>query len=152
MMVQPQVTTGVFEHRNLDWISTTVDAIVVLNKWYTPLVPTKNVRAFYLIVEQTNNGATDENLEVELTVDGVVHLGTIPGATNGTPFYKYIDYSGGFWASATVRQILALDLDQSAPLETRRLEIRVRQTSAVDLTAAQIEVNMVYDVKVRTST
>ncbi len=121
--------------------------LFVLNDWYTPLPLTRNVKAFYLIVEQTNNGATAENLEVELTVDGVVHLGTIPGATNGTPFYKYIDYSGGFWASATVRQILALDLDQSAPLETESLKIRVKQTSAVDAVSAQIEVNMVYATK-----
>ena len=53
---------------------------------------------------------------------------------------------GTLRSGAAVQQLLSLDADQSAPLETRSLGIRVRQTSAVDAVSAIIEVNMVYEV------
>ena len=128
-----------FEYRNLDWIEDTL----TINEWYTPLATTDNVKAFYLIVEQTNNGAADETLELELTINDVVYSRAVAARVSGTQYYITLDTNSdiGF---ATVNQILSRDADQSAPLETRSLQIRVRQTSAVDVTSAQIEVNMVY--------
>jgi hypothetical protein len=135
-----------WEYRNLDWDTATdvpIDPIVV-NNWYTALETTRNVKAFYLIVEQTNNGAAAENIEAELTIDGTAYVCGIGGAASGTPYYVFADIDGALDQVGNVRQILSLDLDQSAPLETRSLQVRVRQTSAVDVVSAIIEVNMVY--------
>ena len=131
-----------YEYRNLDYDTSATDPITI-NTWYVPLLPTANVKAYYLIVEQTNNGATDETLEVELTIDGTVFTDS-GNRVSGTPYYILFDVNGGIWASGSVRQILSLDLDQSAPLEDVSIGIRVRQTSAVDAVSAIIEVNMVY--------
>ncbi len=145
--VVPLTTCRMYEYANLDWISTSVDAIVVQNKWYTPLSTTKNVKAFYLIVEQTNNGAAVEDIEVELTINGVASTVTMGAAINGTPHYIRWLAAGTFGYHTLIFQIRSIDLDQSVPLETKSLQIRVRQTTAVDGVAAQIEVNMVYSVK-----
>ena len=133
-----------YEYRNLDY-DTATSAVnpVVINTWYTALAVTRNVKAYYLIVEQTNTGATAENVGIELTINGTPITGTRT-LNSGTPYYIYL---AGGWAiteSVVVSQILSLDADQSAPLETRSLGIRVRQTTAVDLVSAVIEVNMVY--------
>jgi hypothetical protein len=134
-----------FEYQNLDYnTADTVDPIVQ-NTWYTALAETEDVKAYYLIVEQTNNGAAVETIEVELTVDGTVYTGSI-GPASGVITSVAFDIEGNlaFWGGISF-QMLALDADQSAPLETRSLGIRVRQTTAVDPVAAQIEVNMVYE-------
>ena len=133
-----------FEYANLDWISTDVDPIVVQNFWYTPLVETDDVKAYYLLVEQTNNGAAVEDIELEVTHNGTVDTLTIVGAISGTIYYAVYDVAGVITFSTSVRQVISLDLDQSAPMETKSMMIRARQTTAVDIVAAQIEVNMVY--------
>ncbi len=133
-----------FEYQNLDWISTDVDPIVVLNKWYTPLLPTKNVKARYLVVEQTNNGAANETIEIELTINGTIYLLSILVGSGSENYYS-LDINGVI-VSTVSNQMLSLDADQSAPLETRSLGIRVRQTSVVDVVSAIIEVNMVYGI------
>ena len=143
--VIPQIAMSMFEYKNLDWDTATdvpVDP-VVLNDWYEPLPLTRNVKAWYLVVEQTNNGATIESIEVELTINGVVTPRVI-SAANGTLHYMMFDIDGDLQLSSTAIQMLSLDLDQSAPLETRSLRGRVRQTTTVDLVSAIIEVNMVY--------
>lgn len=142
---------AMFEYQNLDWISTSVDAIVILNKWYTPLTTTRNVKAWYLVVEQTNNGATNENIEVELNIDGTP-LVYAAVANSGTTYYIHFAFDGTLISGTGAWQIGSLDVDQSAPLETRSLQVRVRQTSVVDITAAQIEVNMIYATKETSST
>ena len=131
---------GMGEYRNLDWINTSL----TINEWYTALATTRNVRVWYLVVEQTNNGAAAEILEVELTIDGAAPITRSVAAVSGTADYIYIDWNGALVDQAAVVQLLSLDNDQSAPLETRSLQVRVRQTSDVDATSAQIEVNMVY--------
>lgn len=136
----------VWEYRNLDWDSATDAGVnpVVINTWYTPLAVTDDVKAWYLTVEQTNTGATDETLEVELTVNGVAYT-IIWLATSGQTRYVSFIINGTILAGNTApNQMLSLDLDQSAPLETRSLGIRVRQTTVVDAVSAIIEVNMVY--------
>ena len=42
-----------FEYANLDYITTVVEDPIIQNKWYTALAETDNVKAYYLIVEQT---------------------------------------------------------------------------------------------------
>ena len=132
-----------FEYQNLDYLN---DALTI-NVWYTPLATTRNVKAYYLIVAQTNNGAADEDIEVELTIDGTVYT-VIKSMISGQVYYYRMTPIGTIDPGSTnPYQMLSLDLDQSAPLETRSLGIRVRQTSAVDATGAVIEVNMVYATK-----
>lgn len=131
------------EYQNLDYLNATI----VQNTWYTPFASTRNVKAWYLIVEQTNNGATNENIVVELTINGTVYTRNINNAVSGTAYYVFMFIDGTMTHGTGTRQMLSLDADQSAPLETRSLQIRVRQTTAVDPTAAQIEVNMVYATK-----
>ena len=146
MSVNYSPGVGMFEYRNLDYDTSVVVDPIVQNTWYVALVPTSNVKAYYLIIEQTNDGAAAEDIEVELTIDNVAQVGSTNMAS-GTVHYVFLGINGTSGAVATSpRQLLSLDLDQSAPLETRSLGIRVRQTSAVDVTSAQIEVNMVYEV------
>ena len=144
-MGQVHYSPGVerFEYRNLDYINTSL----VQNTWYTALATTRNVRAWYLVVEQTNNGAAAENIEVELTIDGT-SITDSQNMNSGDVHYLLLSDEGAIqWSVGSVRQILSLDADQSAPLQTRSLGIRVRQTSAVDVTSAIIEVNLVYTTK-----
>ena len=132
-----------FEYANLDYDTSGVANPVVLNVWYEALPVTRNVKAYYLIVEQTNAGATAEDIVLELTIDGVPFVySRLIGS--GVPYYYLMNSSGIFDSAATVIQLLSLDFDQSAPLETRSLGIRVRQTSVPDVASAIIEVNMVY--------
>lgn len=138
---------AMFEHRNLDWISTTVDPIVVLDKWYTPLPTTRNVKAWYLFVEQTNNGATAEDIEIELTLNGIALPTDTRASVSGTPYAVRIRNENDPFMDAGNWTLGAQDSDQSVPLETRSLQVRVRQTTAVDVVAANIEVNMVYATK-----
>jgi len=135
-----------FEYRNLDWDTSTDAGVdpVVINTWYTALTPTRNVKAYYLIIKQTNTGATIENIEAELIIDGIVTT-DVRDFTSGVEYYTRFSNTYDFDIKYNIpTQLLALDLDQSAPLETRSLGIRVRQTTAVDITSAIIEVNMVY--------
>ena len=137
-----------FEYRNLDYITSSVVDPIVINTWYVALAPTRNVKAWYLIIEQTNDGAAVETIEVELTIDDIVYTDTLAGVASGAINYMTFDTDGVFGTTgATIGQLLSLDADQSAPLETRSLGIRVRQTTAVDATGATIEVNMVYETK-----
>ena len=137
----------VFEYRNLDYDTTSVLPIIVINDWYTALVSTDNVKAWYLLVEQTNNGAAAETIVTELTINGTTYTNTDAAAASGVLQYMHLDTDGALQNQATARQLLSLDDDQSAPLETQSLQIRVRQTTAVDVVAAQIDVNMVYATK-----
>lgn len=133
-----------FEYQNLDYDTTATANPIVINTWYTALATTRNVKSYYLIVEQTNNGATVEDIEVELTIDGTVYVAAT-AMNSGALYYANFGIAATFGMTGIVNQLLALDADQSAPLETKSLQIRVRQTSVVDLVTAQIEVNMVYE-------
>lgn len=135
-----------FEHQLLDFITTSVDAIVIQNKWYTALPLTKNFKGLYLIVEQTNDGAADETIEVEYLIDGVALTpATLLGS--GVATYHGINTYGAVVTNAAAIPMVFADFDQTFPLETKSLRLRVRQTSVVDAVAANIEVNMVYATK-----
>lgn len=138
---------AMFEYQNLDYDTTGTANPIVINTWYTALATTRNVKGYYLIVEQTNNGATVETIATELTVNGTTYTNTDAAAASGVLQYMYFDENGALQNTGTAQQLMALDVDQSAPLETKSLQIRVRQTTVVDLTTAQIEVNLVYVTK-----
>jgi hypothetical protein len=130
-----------YEYANLDWIQDTL----VQNQWYIVLGGgNDDLKIYYLIVEQTNFAAANEAIEIEWIIDGNATVQTIAAAVSGQVYYIGWQQSAANFASTNPRQPLSLDFDQSAPLETRSLYMNVRQTSAVDPDAAQIEVNMVY--------
>ena len=134
-----------FEYRNIDYITTAVEDPVVINTWYTVMPTTEDVKLWYVVFEQTNNGATAETVECEFTINGgapVVAAGA--GLDSGNQYYAMVDLAAVGSVSGDVYQVSSGETDQSAPLETRSLQIRVRQTSAVDLVSAQIECNIVY--------
>ena len=141
----PAPRLEMFENRNLNWssaIDVPVDPIVI-NTWYTPLEEIVNVKAAYLAITQTNNGATNEDIVAEITRGGVVST-WLQDAVNTQIYYLRFSVDGNLVDATAPFQVRSLDLDQSAPLETRALAIRVRQTSVVDLVAARINVRMVY--------
>lgn len=130
-----------YEYQNLDYFNNAI----TINDWYAPLAETQDVKAWYLVMEQTNNGAAAEDIEVELTINGGAPIvAAIGAAVSGTPYYIILGLWGVAGSTDVPQQLLALDVDQSAPLETRSLQVRVRQTTAVDGVSASIEVNMVY--------
>ena len=140
------VTGGLsrFGFRNLDYDTSATDPITI-NVWYTATLPIRNVKAYYLIVEQTNTGGTAEDIVCELTINGTIYNYSANIASGAAQYI--FSYLGALGGSGSARQFLSLDADQSAPLQTRSLGIRVRQTSAVDVTSAIIEVNLVYTTK-----
>ena len=78
-----------------------LDDTIVQNTWETVSAnmsggePTK---MWFIIVEQTNNGNTDEDIELEMTIDGTAYTGSAT-MTSGTPYYFYAtwDLSAGDW-------------------------------------------------------
>ncbi len=150
-MRQDNPGLSMFEFQNLDWDTATDVPIdpVVINDWYVALVPTPNVKAYYLVVEQTNNGGTDETLELEATINGTIYTASINTAS-GVERNLIFNINAVLDDVASRTQMLAFDADQSAPLETRSLGIRVRQTTVVDLVSAIIDVNLVYAQKTLT--
>lgn len=140
----------------VDYSTSGVANPVVINTWYTvesDLSDGKPAKLGYILVEQTNNGATAEDLEIEITIinpDGSSETitWTITGATNGTPYFLYfantllastfqpIQSTSGFVAFGKS------SADKSYFNVRAISQIRVRQTSAVDLVSAYIEFNM----------
>lgn len=109
------------------------------------------VRLWYILVEQTNNGATAEDIELEITINGTAYTWTASCASGVINFgrFTYQLSAGDFETNlhTTANTVGGgEDADQSVPFiaETVGL-IRVRQTSTVDGTAAQIEVNIKWD-------
>ena len=135
---RPQPTC--YEFKNLNWDTSTV----VQNAWNTPLDTTSNpVKIYYLVFEQTNNGATVETVSLEITTNGTAHT-TTSAVNSGAKMYVYFDEDGAIQRGTSVRQLLSQELDNSAPLETKSVKIRIRQTTGVDPVSASLEVNMVY--------
>lgn len=103
-----------------------------------------------IIVEQTNNGATAETIELEMTIDGTAYTFTI-NANSGTKYYCVLLETltaGDFTPNSTtdVRTVSGLDPDFASPFYAGSVGlIRVRQTTTVDGTSAQIEVNIMWE-------
>jgi len=131
-----------------------IDTSLVQNTWenvVADLSGGKPARLWLIIVEQENNGATVETIELEITINGTAYTWTLTGIASGTPNYCYISTgltAGDFTTAngATIYTVLAADPDLSVPFTVESVGlIRVRQTTDVDGTSAQIEVNVVWD-------
>jgi len=114
----------------------------------------KPVRLWFITVEQTNNGATIETIELEITINGTAYTWTLVGIASGTETYCFLNEkltAGDFATQFTASVVSALnvgagDVDFSIPIMAASVGlIRVRQTTDVDVTSAQIEVNIVWD-------
>lgn len=133
-----------------------IDTTIVISNWETVSANLSNGKAaelFLIYVEQTNNGATVEDLEIEITINGTAYTWTISNAVSGTPYYLQIGHNltaGDFTPvqGTSIRGVLlgpASDNDLR-PFRAKTVGlVRVRQTTAVDVVAAQIEMNIVWN-------
>lgn len=132
-----------------------LDAALVINVWETVSVDLSEnapAKLWFIQVEQTNNGAAVEDLELEITINGTAYTWPLAGIASGAIQFCFIgvtlsagDFTPGF--SANVRTVgNALDPDTAVPFVAGDVGlIRVRQTTAVDVVSAQIEVNLVWE-------
>lgn len=131
-----------------------IDTTLVQNNWETVsanLSGGRPARVYAIIVEQTNNGATAEDITLEVTINGTAYA--ITGTLNsGTPYYVIVrnlletgDFA--FLLISTARNILEDSNTNTGNSFTARTIglIRTRQTTDVDGTSAQIEVNIVWE-------
>jgi len=132
-----------------------LDTSLVINTWenvVADLSGGKPAKLWWIMLMQTNNGATNEDLELEITINGTAYTFTIT-AVSGTIYYCRFTYeqsAGDFYPLAgtdivTVGTGVAV---AGSPIPFIRENvglIRVRQTTDVDLTSASIEVNIVWE-------
>jgi hypothetical protein len=133
-------STPTYEFQNIDWDT----AVVVINDWNEPMPTEDNVKCWYLVVEQTNNGATAETLQLEITLASGTPLTLNIAADSGNRYYIYYNLNGTLTSSTSIYTLGSLDPDNSVPIETSSMRIRIRQTTAVDVVSASIEVNVIY--------
>lgn len=131
-----------------------LDASLTINTWETVVADLSEgqpAKLHHIAVEQTNNGATVETIEIEITINGTAYTWTLTGIADGAPIFLLITHNldtGDFETNSTtsLQCVSALDDDRSQPFVAERIGlIRVRQTTDVDGTSAQIEVNAVWD-------
>lgn len=129
---------------------------LVQNAWDTvssDLSEGDPARLQFIIIEQTNNGATGEAIELEITINGTAY--TFSATINsGTQYYACITYNkdtGDFecYLSSSKCQVGAqISTAMACPFVAESVGlIRARQTSGVDGTSAQIEVNVHWEKK-----
>jgi len=94
----------------------------VQNQWYTVLNSTRECRlySFTVLVWTTN-----ETLEVRITIDGVVLLGSVEA--NHTTYY-YVHHQ--LYAAGLAIDSNIFLLGKYAPLEGRNVKVEVRKTTA----------------------
>ena len=133
-----------------------IDTSITINDWMTVdsnLSDGDPCKLWVLIVEQTNDSATAETLEFEITINGTAYTLTMTNAASGTAYYVSISRNlttGDFtlaWSSSarTVGEAALGNL--AVPFVADHVGlIRVRQTTTVDPVAAQVEVNMNWEL------
>ena len=112
----------------------------------------KPVRLWGIFVEQTNNGATAETIDLEITINGTAYEFT-RSCDSGTPYYGAIrsiltasDFTPQLNASTVTTGSGDLGQYVAIPFVASSVGlIRVKQTTDVDGTSAQIEVNIVWE-------
>lgn len=136
-----------------------LDTSLVVDTWETVsanLSGGRPARVWYIVLEQTNNGATAETVELEVTINGTAYTFTFANIDSGADYFGYISFNqatGDFDPQITdlpcsTGNSAALNGydDRTVPFTCANVGlIRVRQTSAVDVTSAQIEVNIRWD-------
>lgn len=131
-----------------------LDTTLTINTWETVdanLSDGSPARIWFIMVEQTNNGATTETIEIEITINGTAYTRS-RSMSSGTIYYIIVTANlttGDFTladstTASTVRGYP--QVNAAVPFNAASVGlIRVRQTTSVDATAAQIEVNVVWD-------
>lgn len=107
----------------------------------------KPARLWWIQVEQTNNGATDEDITLEVTINGTAYefSGT---CVSGTVYFGIIGgnlTAGDFTPLLTTTNATTFGLNNAigTPFIAESVGlIRVKQTTDVDAVSAQIEVNI----------
>jgi len=133
-----------------------LDTTIVQNAWETVVADLSGgmpARLCFVVIEQTNNGAAAETLELEITINGTAYTLTI-SADSGTRYFGFceIDLAAGdfnftlFPTSQYSFGSPGFSINRQIAFCTESVGlIRVRQTTDVDVTSAQIEVNIVWD-------
>lgn len=135
----------------VDWIETSL-TMLAIETVETDLSEGQPAELYMIIVEQTNNGATAEDIMVNITINGTVVQWDLSGIASGTPQYLQIDknLSGTTFNpthGTSARGVLLGTVSSSdiLPFVAESVsEITVQQTSTVDAVAAQIEVNIIW--------
>lgn len=130
-----------------------IDTSLVINTWETIVADLSSGRPCqlgHMYIEQTNNGATAEDIELEITINGTAYTWTI-AAASGTPYYLFISsaLTAGDFQTASSATSYSVGTQVSSlykPFNAAYVSlIRVRQTSDVDGISAQIEFNLAWD-------
>ena len=131
------------------------DTTIVQNAWEEVVADLSEgapAQLWYCIVTQTNDGATNETLELEITINGTAYTVTLTNIASADLIYVFVHHTltaGDFTLSSTTNKWgfgQALDLRYAVPFTAESVGlIRVRQTSAVDPVSASIDVNFRWD-------
>jgi len=132
-----------------------IDTSLVQNNWenvVADLSGGKPARLWHIVIEQTNNGLTAEDIELEITINGTAYTVTVT-ADSGTRYYVVCqsdlsagDFSFGTNTTAVTVGNPGYSTTVAIPFDAQNVGlIRVRQTSNIDGTSAQIEVNIVWE-------
>lgn len=101
----------------------------VINTWY-PILEDEDVRISYIWIRQVNDETNAKNLEVRLTLDGVVAV--VAWAANDATDYYIMKGPDNAWdANAGIMQIMTSNADQSEPLFALSAKIEQRITAAL---------------------
>ena len=129
-----------------------LDDSLVQNTWENVVADLSEglpARIWFIILEQTNDGATAEDIELEVTIEGTTKTwsGTLD---SGSQYYGFLDKNGDPQFHVANAQCTLRDVQPTGDVAIGGTYrdvglIRVRQTSDVDGVSAQIEVNVVWD-------
>lgn len=135
-----------------------IDNSLTINNWETIVADLSGgdpARLWWIIVEQTNNGAAVENFELEITINGTAYTFAQAAAVSGTQYFGLMYYTltaGDFtplFTTSTHTVGNPVSTAQGIPFTAETVSlIRIRQTTAVDVVAASLEVNIVWDLLV----
>jgi len=139
-----------------------LDTTLVQNTWENvsaDLSEGMPARLWYIIVEQTNNAASAEDLELEITINGTAYTASLGAIASGALNFVAVSAvltAGDFTLTDATSDMTAMtatvNTEKSIPFIAESVGlIRVRQTSDVDVTSAQIEVTIVWDKLTRIS-
>ena len=135
-----------------------IDNTIVADAWEevtADLSEGKPAKLWRVIIEQTNNGAGAEDLELEMTINGVAYTITMGAMVSGARWYVFLNRNLATGALELIASAVAatmgatgLSVHIAIPFVASTVGlVRVRQTSAVDVVSAQIEVNISWDKK-----
>lgn len=113
-----------------------VNTTPVQNQYYTLCdLKNGNYKVYKLVVLQNNTGAANADLNVRLTVDGVVYTCAISGALAATAYLLKLAVDFSVSPQRTLQAVNASTaspiLFDPFPLECGNIKIEVEQTSAV---------------------